>query len=71
MNENEKNKSIVNKATVNISWGIPWLAGFLFTLGADAFPTPVEALNFWGEIALVFVDFITWPFYLGIKVFGG
>ena len=51
-NEPKKVESKVN-VRVALSWGIPWFAGMLFTMGFSPYPS---GLDFWGQV-------VQWVFY--------
>jgi len=47
---------------VKINWTIPWMAGFLFTLGYSGM---MLNLSFWEQLITGIFVFIFWPIILG------
>jgi hypothetical protein len=60
----EQKESKVN-VKVALSWGLPWLAGMLFTVG---FAPYSQDLPFWGQVGQWLFYFVAWPFILGRKL---
>ncbi len=65
IDQNEPRK-VENKVNVRValSWGIPWFAGMLFTMGFSPYPS---GLDFWGQVVQWVFYFFGWPFILGRK----
>ncbi len=60
----EQKESKVN-VKVALSWGLPWFAGMLFTLG---FAPSAQALDLGAQIGRWLLYFVAWPFILGQKL---
>ena len=55
--------------TSEFSWWIPWLIGFLFTIGTGAYDAVPITGSWWEQARTVIIAFATWPMYLGTRVF--
>jgi hypothetical protein len=64
---NENKPKLENKVDVKValSWGIPWFAGTLFTMG---FAPGASNLDLWGKVVQWLFYFIAWPLILGRKL---
>lgn len=66
-------ESLGRKTSGIFSWLVPWIAGWLFTLGACGTEETVaflEQAGFWEKILAGIVTLGLWPAILGAGVFG-
>ena len=65
--QNESKSKVENKVNVRVvlSWGIPWVAGMLFTMGFSPFPS---GLDLGGQVGQWVFYFFAWPLILGRKL---
>lgn len=54
------------RVSFNLSWFVPWTAGFLFTLGYVG-PDPLLSTgsSLWFQILVWIGSWVAWPFILG------
>jgi hypothetical protein len=64
---NENKPKVENKIDVKValSWGIPWFAGTLFTMG---FSPLAQTTDLWANLAHWLFYFVAWPLILGRKL---
>ncbi len=67
MSDQNEPKKVENKVNVRValSWGIPWFAGMLFTMGISPYPS---GLDLWGQVGQWIFYFFAWPLILGRKL---
>jgi hypothetical protein len=67
MSEANSAAPVQNKIDVRValSWGIPWMAGMLFTIGYAPYPA---GLDLAGKVVQWMLYFIAWPLFLGQKL---
>jgi hypothetical protein len=65
--QNESKGKLENKVNVKValSWGLPWLAGTLFTIGFSPYPAD---LDLWGRVGQWLFYFVARPLILGRKL---
>jgi len=65
--QNETKQKVENKVNVRVvlSWGIPWVAGMLFTMGFSPYPS---GLDLGGQVGHWVFYFFAWPLILGRKL---
>jgi len=61
---NEAKPKMENKVNVKVvlSWGLPWFAGMLFTMGFSPYPS---GLDLAGQVGQWLFYFVAWPLILG------
>ncbi len=64
MSEKNETNTKVN-VKVALSWGLPWFAGMLFTIGFAPYPA---GLDLWGQVGQWFFYFVAWPLILGRRL---
>ena len=69
-NKTKEEVNIIKTKTIDFSWGIPWMAGFLFTLGYVGIPSSFETLNLFEKIMAFIIAYLIWPLTLGMKLAG-
>jgi hypothetical protein len=64
---NENKPKVENKIDVKValSWGIPWFAGMLFTMGFCPFEQTPDS---WASLTHWLFYFVAWPLLLGRKL---
>ena len=73
MENSEKKENTHKEEPKKVSWFIPWLAGYIFTVyyygGANSIiPLTGKYDNICMEVVRSFVIFVLWPAYLGLKM---
>ena len=67
-----QNAIIKTKLIVNISWVIPWLAGWMFTVaycgGVDKILPLGEKVSFIMTVVRVVFIYFLWPYFLGTRL---
>lgn len=65
--QNETKQRVENKINVRValSWGIPWFAGMLFTIGFSPYPSGLPLGAQFGQWIFYFV---AWPLILGRRL---
>jgi len=65
--EKDSKPKVENKVNVRVvlSWGLPWYAGMLFTIGFAPYPA---GLDLWQQVFRWFLYFIAWPLLLGQRL---
>jgi hypothetical protein len=65
--ENECKSKVESKVNVRVvlSWGIPWFAGMLFTIGFAPYPA---GSDLWSQVGHWAFYFFAWPMILGQRL---
>ncbi len=65
--QNESKPAVKNKVKVRVvlSWGLPWYAGMLFTMGLAPHPS---GLDLGQQLLQWLLYFVAWPLLLGRRL---
>jgi hypothetical protein len=69
-NKTKEEKKDVKVNTHTFSWLIPWVAGFLFTLGYVGVDPLLSTYAWYIQVEIWIISYFIWPLTLGMKLAG-